>query len=62
MKNAKYYNTDISGIVRLGSKAYRISVRNKVPYVTYRRRTRVLFSNPVGGAFINVEGSRVYFR
>lgn len=58
-----YYDTNISDTVRLGAggKLYRISKRDGVPYITYQRKTRVLFTNPVGGAYINVEGSRVYF-
>ena len=58
-----YYNTEISDTVRLGvgGKLYRIIERKGVPYITYKRKTRVLFSNPIGGAFINVGGTRVYF-
>ena len=58
-----YYNTEISDTVRLGggSKLYRISKRKGVPYITYKRNTRVLFSNPIGGAFININGTRIYF-
>ncbi len=58
-----YYNTAISDTVRLGAggKLYRISKRKGVPYITYKRKTRVLFSNPIGGAFINVGGTRIYF-
>lgn len=62
--NSPYYNTEISTTVRDPNtkKLYRISLRNDVPYVTYRRRTRVLFANPVGGsAYINVKHVRVYF-
>lgn len=63
--NSKYYDTRISDTVRYagpGGKLYRISVREQVPYITHERRTRILFANPIGGAFINVKGSRVYFR
>ena len=60
-----YYNTEISDTVRLGAggKLYRISVRGpgRTPYITYKRKTRVLFSNPIGGAFINIGGTRIYF-
>ena len=58
-----YYNTEISDTVRLGAggKLYRISKRKGVPYITYKRKTRVLFANPIGGAFINVRGTRIYF-
>ena len=58
-----YYNTEISDTVRLGvgGKLYRISKRKGVPYITYKRKTRVLFANPLGGTFINVGGTRVYF-
>lgn len=58
-----HYNTNISDTVLLKAtnKRYRISVRNQVPYITYNRKTRVLFSNPVGGAYVNVGRSRVYF-
>lgn len=58
-----YYNTEISDTVRLsaGSKLYRISKRKDVPYVTYKRNTRVLFKSVVGGAYININGTRIYF-
>lgn len=58
-----YYNTEISDTVRLsaGGKFYRISKRKGVPYITYKRNTRVLFKSAVGGAYININGSRVYF-
>ena len=56
-----YYNTEISDSVRNNGKLYRISKRDGVPYITYRRRTRVLYTNPVGGSYINVNGSRIYF-
>lgn len=58
-----YYDTNISSTVRntADKKLHRISVRNQTPYVTYNRRTRVLFKNPVGGAYINIKHSRVYF-
>ena len=59
----EYYNTEISDTVRLGAggKLYPISKRKGVPYITYKRKTRVLFSNPIGGAFINIGGTRIYF-
>lgn len=57
-----YYSTEISTTVRLGSKLYRITKRKGVPYVTHKRKTRVLYRNPVGGAYINLQGSRVYFQ
>jgi hypothetical protein len=60
-----YYDTSISDSVRLAGgtsvKRYRIRKHNEVPYITYKRRTRVLFKNLVGGAYINVNGSRIYF-
>lgn len=58
-----YYNTKISNTVRdcITKKLYRISVRNKIPYVTYKRNTRVLFKSAIRGAYININGSRVYF-
>lgn len=61
--NNTYYDTNISDTVRLGpnGKLFHISKRGGVPYITYERKTRVLFANPVGGAYINVHGSRVYF-
>ena len=63
-----YYDTNISTSVRkVGTnKLYRITQRKMgdtlVPYVTHERKTRVLFKNPVGGAYINLHGSRVYFQ
>lgn len=63
-----HYDTSISTSVRLTgtNKLFRITQRKMgdvlVPYVTYQRRTRVLFKNPVGGAYINLHGSRVYFQ
>lgn len=56
-----YYNTDVSTTVKHDGKSYRIRKHYGVPYITYKRRTRVLYTNPVGGAYINVNGSRVYF-
>lgn len=58
-----YFNTDIATSVRLTgtTKLYRISKRSGTPYITYKRKTRVLFANPIGGAYINVEGVRVFF-
>lgn len=58
-----YYNTQLSNTVResVTKKLYRISVRNKIPYVTYKRNTRVLFKNEISGAYVNINGSRVYF-
>lgn len=56
-----YYNTDISNTVRQGNKTYRIRKHRGVPYITYKRKTRVLYRNLVGGAFINVGGTRIYF-
>ena len=58
-----YYNTAISATVRntITKKIHRIRKIGDVPYVTYKRKTRVLFQNPVGGAFINVDHNRVYF-
>lgn len=62
MRN-EYYDTNISTSVRHGfcGKLYRIRTHNQVPYITYKRKTRVLFKGPISGAFINVDGSRVYF-
>ena len=59
----EYYDTNISTSVRLGvgGKLYRIRTHKQVPYITYKRKTRVLFKGPISGAFINVGGSRVYF-
>lgn len=59
----KYYDTNISDTViqQNSRKRYRISVRGGVPYITYARKTRVLFCNPVGGAYINIKGYRIYF-
>ena len=59
----EYYDTNISTSVRRGAggKLYRIRTHNQVPYITYKRKTRVLFKGPISGAFINVDGSRVYF-
>lgn len=66
MSNQTHYDTQISDTVRLSGstsvKRFRIRKHNQVPYITYKRKTRVLFSNPVGGAYINVGGSRVYFQ
>lgn len=58
-----YYNTQLSNAVResVTKKLYRISVRKKIPYITYKRKTRVLFKGPISGAFINVNGTQVYF-
>lgn len=58
-----YYDTRVSNSVRAkNKKLYRISVRNKVPYITYDRKTRVLYRNGnFGGAYINIFGYRVYF-
>ena len=58
-----HYDTRISSAVRFGAggKLFHISVRNGTPYITYKRKTRVLFKSPTTGAYINVEGSRVYF-
>lgn len=62
MRN-EYYDTKISTSVRqsAGGKLYRVRTHKKVPYITYKRKTRVLFKGPVTGAFINVDGTRVYF-
>ena len=59
----QYWNVNISNIVKscATKKSHRIRVRHGTPYVTYERKTRVLFTNPVGGAYINVGGNRVYF-
>lgn len=59
----KYYNTEISSTVKntVTRKIHRIRKIYSVPYVTVDRRTRVLFENPAGGAYINVKGSRIYF-
>jgi flavorubredoxin len=62
MSTQTHYNTAISDTVRLGSKQYRIRKHDGIPYITYKRKTRVLFSNPVGGAYVNIGGSRVYFQ
>jgi hypothetical protein len=56
-----YYDTRISTTVRHSGKLYRIRKHNQVPYVTYNRRTRVLYKNYLGGAYINVNGTRIYF-
>ena len=58
-----YYNTQLSNAVResVTKKLYRISVRKKIPYITYKRKTRVLFKNEISGAYVNIGGSRVYF-
>lgn len=58
-----YYNTELSTTVResVTKKLYRIRVHDKVPYITYKRKTRVLFKNEISGAYINIDGSRVYF-
>lgn len=58
-----YYDTEISTTVKnkATNKSHRIRKIKQVPYVTYNRRTRVLFANPIGGAYINVEGKRVFF-
>lgn len=56
-----HYNTAISTTVKLGTKSFRIRSRFQVPYITYKRHTRVLFANPIGGAYINLEGKRIYF-
>ena len=59
----EYYDTNISTTVRLPGtqKLYRIRTHSQVPYITYKRKTRVLFKGPISGAFINVDGTRVYF-
>lgn len=59
----EYYDTNISTSVRLSSsqKQYRIRIHKQVPYITYKRKTRVLFKGPISGAFINIDGARVYF-
>lgn len=60
---SNYYDTKISDTVRgPGNKLYRISVRNQVPYITYNRKTRVLYKNNFGGAVINIGYGQVYFR
>lgn len=61
--NQNYYNTTFFTHVRINgsTKLYRIRKHDGVPYITYKRKTRVLFKNPVGGAYINVYGTRVYF-
>ena len=56
-----YYDTTFSNTVKLNGKLHRITMRNQVPYITYKRKTRVLYKNPIGGAYINVGPSRVYF-
>ena len=56
-----YYDTNISNVVRQGNKIYRIRKHYEVPYITYKRKTRVLFKGEVSGAYINIGGSRVYF-
>jgi len=58
-----YYDTQISTTVKsnITKKSHRISKRRGVPYITYNRKTRVLFANPIGGAYINLDGSRIYF-
>ena len=61
--NQYYYDTALSTSVRINgsTKLYRIRKHDGVPYITYKRKTRVLFKGPVGGAYINVNGTRVYF-
>lgn len=63
MATSTYYDTNISSTVRhtLSRKLYRISVRRDVPYITYKRKTRVLYKALVKGAYINVENVRIYF-
>lgn len=59
---SNYYDTKISDTVRgPGNNLYRISVRNQVPYITVYRKTRVLYKNIYGGAYVNIGETRVYF-
>lgn len=64
----RYYDTRISTAVRhtASNKLHRISVRGseeqQVPYITYKRKTRVLYRHDMGGAYINVGAKRVYFQ
>lgn len=60
-----YYNTAVSDTVQhpATNKRYRISKRKGVPYITYQRKTRVLFEGMLGfGAYVNVGGERIHFR
>lgn len=60
---ATYYDTRISETVRHNgtSKIHRIRKHDGVPYITFKRKTRVLFKSELTGAFVNVNGDRVYF-
>lgn len=64
-----YFDTRNTNVVRdfRTNKLHRISVRNGVPYVTYKRATRILFSSfprdsRFVGGYINYLGQTVYFK
>lgn len=60
-----YYQNTGAGAVRdpVTGKQHRIRVHDQVPYITVTRKTRVLFQGPMGlGAFVNIDGEKVYFR
>lgn len=63
MSKPTYYDTNISETVTQGNKRYRISKRDGVPYVTYKRKTRVLWqlSGLTRQAYINVGPDKVFF-
>ena len=44
-------------------KTHNISVRGGVPYITYKRKTRILFEGPFKtGAVITIGPEKKYFR
>lgn len=60
-----YYNTAISDTVRHPGtkKLHRIRTHKGVPYITFKRKTRVLFTGVLGvGAYVNVAGEKIYFQ
>lgn len=60
---ASYFNHQLCSTVRdpFTKKLYRITVRYGVPYITYQRKTRVLFARDWGlGAYVNIYDTSVY--
>lgn len=54
-----------SGVVRYtpSGKSHRIRYHNGVPYITFKRKTRVLYQGPLGlGGQIHIGSKNVHFR
>lgn len=60
-----YYDNPGASEVRnpVTHKNHRIRVHGGVPYITFNRKTRVLFKGPLGlGGEIHVNGDTIHFR